>query len=195
VTRNEAYDRVLETSGFFNFGAFYDEVAAERGWTMFAEVGVWHGHSLVHLAKALRARGGEFELWGIDLWNGLRSIVSGETLTAGALAMKEAREIFEYHLEREGVADDVMALREVSWAAADVFGFGELDFVFIDAGHDYPSVSRDLAAWWPKVAPGGMMAGHDLPHEGVRRAVTEKFGDAFGRHRKSGSVWTVRRKA
>jgi hypothetical protein len=36
-----------------------------------------------------------------------------------------------------------------------------LDFVYIDARHDYVSVTEDLNAWADKVRPGGIVAGHD----------------------------------
>jgi hypothetical protein len=58
-----------------------------------------------------------------------------------------------------------------------------LDFVYIDARHDYASVLEDIGVWFPKVAPGGVLAGHDyvdghLPEGifGVRSAVDEFFG-------------------
>jgi hypothetical protein len=35
------------------------------------------------------------------------------------------------------------------------------DFVYIDARHDYPSVLEDLEHWYPKIRPGGILAGHD----------------------------------
>lgn len=60
---------------------------------------------------------------------------------------------------------------------------GSLDFVYLDARHDYASVRSDLEVWYPKVAPGGLLAGHDyldgdLPEGvfGVRSAVDEFFG-------------------
>eukprot|EP01065_Artemidia_motanka_P024703 TRINITY_DN29604_c0_g1_i1.p1 TRINITY_DN29604_c0_g1~~TRINITY_DN29604_c0_g1_i1.p1 ORF type:complete len:371 (+),score=131.97 TRINITY_DN29604_c0_g1_i1:55-1113(+) len=37
-----------------------------------------------------------------------------------------------------------------------------LDFIYIDARHDYISVLEDLRAWWPKCRPGGLFAGHDF---------------------------------
>jgi Methyltransferase domain len=59
-----------------------------------------------------------------------------------------------------------------------------LDFVYIDARHDYESVLEDLDAWYPKVKPGGILAGHDyvdgqIPQGdfGVRSAVDEFFGE------------------
>ncbi len=36
-----------------------------------------------------------------------------------------------------------------------------LDFAYIDARHDYDSVMEDLEAWFDRVRPGGILAGHD----------------------------------
>jgi hypothetical protein len=38
---------------------------------------------------------------------------------------------------------------------------GSLDFVYIDGNHRFEQVVADLAAWAPKVRPGGIVAGHD----------------------------------
>jgi hypothetical protein len=50
-----------------------------------------------------------------------------------------------------------------------------LSFCYIDANHDYEHVLQDIALWWPHVAPGGILAGHDVGGEypGVLRAVRE----------------------
>mmetsp|Transcript_87449 Transcript_87449/g.155099 ORF Transcript_87449/g.155099 Transcript_87449/m.155099 type:complete len:237 (-) Transcript_87449:166-876(-) len=37
-----------------------------------------------------------------------------------------------------------------------------LDYVYLDARHDYKGVLVDLHDWWPKVRLGGIMAGHDF---------------------------------
>jgi predicted O-methyltransferase YrrM len=50
---------------------------------------------------------------------------------------------------------------------------GPFDFIFIDAAHDYDSVVKDRAAWWPKLKPNGIFAGHDYPWHEVKQAVTE----------------------
>jgi hypothetical protein len=36
------------------------------------------------------------------------------------------------------------------------------DFVYLDARHDYCAVAEDIAHYWPKVRPGGILAGHDF---------------------------------
>lgn len=37
-----------------------------------------------------------------------------------------------------------------------------LDFVFIDANHEFQHVVNDIAAWAKKVRPGGIVSGHDF---------------------------------
>lgn len=55
----------------------------------------------------------------------------------------------------------------------------DLDFAYIDAAHDAASVRSDIATWWPKIKPGGVMGGHDFnngtfpEHGGVIEAVVE----------------------
>ncbi len=61
--------------------------------------------------------------------------------------------------------------------AAGAFDTGSVDFIFIDAEHTYEGVKADIAAWYDKVRPGGIIAGHDFSHKwpGVERAVGESF--------------------
>lgn len=52
----------------------------------------------------------------------------------------------------------------------------QLDFVYVDADHDYDSVLNDLNVWWPLITDRGMIAGHDYDierHPDVVRAVDE----------------------
>ncbi len=39
---------------------------------------------------------------------------------------------------------------------------GPIDFLFIDADHDYPSVSTDFKVWSPHVRSGGLIGFHDI---------------------------------
>lgn len=56
---------------------------------------------------------------------------------------------------------NVELIREDSVKAADLVENGYLDFVYIDAAHDYESVKNDLLAWIWKVKRGGIVSGHD----------------------------------
>lgn len=37
----------------------------------------------------------------------------------------------------------------------------DLDYVFVDADHTFHGCKRDIAAWWPKMGKGAIIAGHD----------------------------------
>lgn len=52
-------------------------------------------------------------------------------------------------------------LRGFTPTAASHFADASLDFVYLDANHSYLAVRDDLRAWYPKVKPGGLLAGHD----------------------------------
>ena len=70
---------------------------------------------------------------------------------------------------------------------------GQLDSVYIDADHCYPAVRADIAAWLPKVRPGGIIAGHDFWPEkfpGVCRAVHEAFGPTGFENPPGTRIWT-----
>jgi predicted O-methyltransferase YrrM len=64
---------------------------------------------------------------------------------------------------------DVTLVRKFSVEAAKGFADGSLDFVYLDANHDYGHVVADLCAWTPKVKKGGIVAGHDY----IRRSNPE----------------------
>jgi hypothetical protein len=74
----------------------------------------------------------------------------------------------------------------LSVAAAGVVKDRSLDLVFLDADHSYEGARADLAAWVPKVKPGGWIGGHDYGNtdpaydfSGVDRAVNE-WASAWG---------------
>jgi predicted O-methyltransferase YrrM len=98
--------------------------------------------------------------------------------------------IFKEFLKNNG--PKVISLRSGSLdAAANLPLPGGADFIFIDADHSYEAVKADIAAWSKRLAPGGLIAGHDYDAHwpGVMRAVDEAYP---GRQRGAGSIWYVR---
>lgn len=53
-------------------------------------------------------------------------------------------------------------IRKKSVDAAPDFKTASLDFIYIDAAHDYSNVMKDLDTWWPKLKVGGLLSGHDF---------------------------------
>jgi hypothetical protein len=57
-----------------------------------------------------------------------------------------------------------------------LFGDASLEWVHLDARHDYASVKADIEAWLPKVKAGGWLSGDDYDEQKwpeVVRAVSE----------------------
>ena len=76
--------------------------------------------------------------------------------------------------------------------------------MFIDGGHGSEVAHRDYDTWAPKVAPGGLLAVHDVfpdpadggrpPFEIYTRALeSEQFDDV--EDARFGSLWVLRRRA
>lgn len=71
-------------------------------------------------------------------------------------------------------------IRKSSKEAVKQFPDKSLDWVYIDAAHDYESVKEDIELWSPKVRDGGVVMGHDYfngeyksTQFGVKKAVDE----------------------
>src|ERR1035437_3711916 len=56
---------------------------------------------------------------------------------------------------------EVIFIEDFSVSAAKQFAGNSVDFIYIDGNHGYKFVSQDLEAWYPKLRPGGFMAGDD----------------------------------
>lgn len=71
-------------------------------------------------------------------------------------------------------------LRKTFREAARDFADRSLDFVYLDAQHQYDAIREDLRLWLPKVKPGGVLCGDDYRDAadikkvcGVKTAVNE----------------------
>ena len=65
--------------------------------------------------------------------------------------------------------------------AATFFPKQSIEWVHLDARHDYGAVKTDIQAWLPKITVGGWLSGDDYDEvkwSGVVRAVQELLPDA-----------------
>jgi hypothetical protein len=136
-------------------------------------------------------KAGRFSDFLLSEWEGARLISIDPWLEAGtddyldrANVEQERHEQFygetRERLAAHGPRSEIW--RMTSLEAAAQVPDATLDFVYIDARHDYASVKDDLEAWFPKVRSGGIISGHDYADGrfaqgefGVKRAVDEFF--------------------
>ena len=136
-----------------NTRADFGEFLKERGRLgPAAEVGVADGQYSLDILKW-----GVSKLYMVDLWG---HVPGGPGMLQCPQEEHEGR--YREAMKRiEPHKDRAVVLRGLSDQMAARVPAGSLDFLHVDCAHDYYSVKRDLAAWYPRVAPGGIVSGHD----------------------------------
>lgn len=146
--------------GNFTFEEFYAFVAREAhgGWHG-VEVGALQGQSAAFFCVE------QINAHGLD-GRGLFDLVEREHSNCALL------ETNVRHVLGGGAIYGVP-----STAASQHYYAEQLDFVMLDAGHEYSDLRSDIDAWWPKVRTGGILATHDFCHyfPGLMRAWLESF--------------------
>lgn len=123
---------------------------AEQGYQRGAEIGVWTGLFSAELCQAIPG----LDLLCVDPWKAYK--------TYNEKKNNQRRLDIAYSEAVARLAPFACTLqRMTSLEAAALVPDGSLDFVYIDANHQEPFISQDLAAWAPKVRSGGIVAGHD----------------------------------
>jgi len=140
------------------------------------EVGVFQGQ----MSAALLRADPDLYLTMVDSWEGHGDAYAGDSgdwhATLNDASQEEFMRLAKVRVGFAGVRAKVLRMR--SDDAARTFPDGHLGFVFIDADHSYDGCAADIAAWAPKIKPGGYISGHDyentaFPKFGVTRAVDE----------------------
>ncbi len=120
-----------------------------------AEVGVKRGEYSEVLLESWNGR----HLISIDPW---LSAPETDYLDVANVAQETHDRYYEETLNRLArFGERSTVWRMTGSEAADRIPAHCLDFVYLDARHDYVSVTQDLDAWIEKVRPGGILAGHD----------------------------------
>jgi len=140
----------------------------------FVEVGAWKGASTAAMAVEIINSGKTIKFDVVDTWLG-----DGTDAHALDKAVMENRLYEEFLRNMEPVKDyiTINPVRMTSLEAAALYEDNSLDFVSIDASHDYDNVKADILAWLPKVKSGGILAGDDYPYPGVTKATNELLPD------------------
>lgn len=181
--------------GWFDYEDFYRFLVSEiPDGGSFVEVGCWLGRSIAAFDSFAKEAKKKVWIDAVDTFCGRpENDEHAAILDAHKGSVEHA---FIDNMKALGV--DVAMFTEGSPAAAILFADGTRDAVFIDADHSEEAVSRDIAAWWPKVKPGGILAGHDYDEPGVNAAVKKAFdgpvmSPSFALISVMGRCWYVRK--
>ncbi len=154
-----------EIDGWFQWRSGQEE-AAQRfpEGSCFVEVGTYLGRSLCSLGEVVAQSDKAFRLMGIDTCRGSgpegrrqkdyhgAAVAQGGGTFAGALH----KNILEC-----GYGDTISLIIADSIKASRLFANASVEWVHLDARHEYDSLKADIQAWLPKVKTGGWLSGDD----------------------------------
>lgn len=164
------YDNI-DSENWFDFQEIYKMVVEKFSENShFVEVGVWKGKSACFMAVEIINSGKNIVFDCVDSWSYLTTQTD---ISEGAY-----HNLFEIFLKNITPVKDVINIKKgISWEISNEYNDNSLDFIFIDAGHDYDSVKRDITNWLPKLKKNGIIAGHDYEFPPIKKVVCEIFGE------------------
>lgn len=152
--------------GFFWFQECYDRLLKTLPTnrpSVWVELGSFQGRSMAWLGVEVVNRRLDVRLHAVDSFVGWPGVPQGEDLRA------------RFQANLAPIRDSVTVWAMTTLEAAAHFPDESVDVVFVDADHEYPAVKADILTWWPKLRPGGFMAGDDFQMKPVADAVIEQF--------------------
>ena len=132
------------------------EAFAELGLNTGAEIGVDRGAFSEILCKA----NPKLQLFSIDPW----STAPFENPIYSAKSMQGQYERHRQDAEHRLSNYNCRIIRKESLEAVKGFADNSLDFVYIDANHNFINIASDIYRWEKKVKIGGFVSGHDYHH-------------------------------
>ncbi len=165
--------------GWFNFEKVYSlMVERSQNHSKFVEVGSWLGKSSVYMAVEINNSGKDIKFYTVDTWEGSLDENDKDKNLHEDLFSKMNKSLYDSFLENIIPVENIITpIRKKSIEASKDFEDNSLDFVYIDANHQFRNVLEDLKSWYPKVKSGGVIAGHDYDEhwKEVKKAVDVFF--------------------
>ena len=163
--------------GMFDFQDIYSEmvnIAENNFWHV--EVGAWRGKSSAYLATEINNSGKNIKFDVIDTWEGSKGD-KDEQWHNNVIQSLDVSLYEDFLRNINPVKHIINPIVGRSTDIANNYKDNSLDFVFIDAAHDFDNIKADIEAWFRKVKIGGYIGGHDYNGywTGVKRAVNWYF--------------------
>ncbi len=143
------------------------------------EIGVWHGDFSRTILDLIKPE----KLYLIDPWANVSDESHSEAFVGRTEDGKMERiySKVQKRYAKEIRAGQVEIIRDWSVPALAGFKPASIDFAYVDGDHSYEGVKADLAALFPKMRLGGVMAFDDYHRrgwwgDGVIRAINEFLG-------------------
>ncbi|HKG61482.1 MAG TPA: class I SAM-dependent methyltransferase [Pyrinomonadaceae bacterium] len=158
-----------DIDGWFTWRSAQEEaVSSFPAGSRFVEVGTYLGRSLCSLGEVVERSGKNIDVIGIDTCRGSGREGRGEKDYHGG-AVADGGGTFAGALHKNvldcGFGEKITLIISDSVSAARLFSDSSLDWVHLDARHDYASVKADIEAWLPKVKAGGWLSGDDYDEQ------------------------------
>jgi len=153
---NTLADRIeIPNVGRDDLAALLHELDFKRG----VEVGVERGYYSGVLAKV----NPQMKIYGIDPWESLEICKnnSPQRRTENHRSQAQINMFYEEARVRLAPYPNYEIIKEYSIDAVKRFKDESLDFVYIDANHEYLFVLDDISMWSKKIRKGGIISGHD----------------------------------
>ena len=144
------------------------------------EVGVERGDHASEILVNLNMK----KLYLIDIWEPFEQ--EGKSVWDDDITKNN----FNTVIDRFKNLSNIEIIKGKSLEIVSRFPDASLDFVYIDASHQYPDVYFDLLAWAPKVRQGGVLCGHDYIDvwPGVIKSVLAFYNENLQYEFKSGNT-------
>jgi hypothetical protein len=167
------------------FEVVLDSITKNCTWV---ELGSWTGKSAAYCIVELINRDKLGKFFCVDTWEGGEEHQDHEFIET-----KSLRDIFDNNLAP--LAGKYTPIKSMSWEAASQFADNSVDFCYVDAGHTYSDVTKDLTAWYPKIRSGSYFGGDDYTKgwPEVQQAVWDFFKPMNIKVYRSGRGWIIRK--
>src|SRR5687768_10188349 len=158
-----------EIDGWFHWRSAQEEaVSSFPEGSRFVEVGTYLGRSLCSLGEVVVQSGKSISVIGIDTCRGAGP-EGWRSKDYHAGAVQKGGGTFAGALHKNvldcGFGEKIVLIISDSVTASRLFGAASLEWVHLDARHDYASVKADIEAWLPKVKVGGWLSGDDYDQQ------------------------------
>lgn len=154
---------------------------------IFVEVGSWKGRSTSYMGVEIVNSNKKIKFYAVDTWDGSEEHMDVNNPSYEPLLQTKDGLYMHFLQNIESLKDIITPIRKTSVEASKMFKDGSVDYIMIDAAHDYENVLLDIQHWYPKLSEGGIISGDDLDWPGVNQAVNQYFGNDFINY--SNKIW------